>query len=118
MNTEKEWTTESGYAAKVLTHPAGHRCGYVMLPENHPCYGKEYGDVDGIDVHGGLTYSYKGMFGFDCSHWGDAKDPSITDPTFIRIDLEFDRPGTIKTLDFCITECESMAKQFKAMENA
>lgn len=119
MNTEKEWITESGYTAKVLAHPAGHRCGYVILPENHPAYGKDYDDLSGIDVHGGLTFSNEGMFGFDCAHWDDAKDPSIMDPEYDMLDVySFSSEGSIKTLDFCIAECESMSKQFKDMENA
>lgn len=30
--------------------------GYVLLPPNHPLYGKNYDDID-ISAHGGLTFS-------------------------------------------------------------
>lgn len=36
--------------------------GYVLVPEGHPLYGKQdyYGNCfDGLDVHGGITYSEK-----------------------------------------------------------
>ena len=29
--------------------------GYVGLPDEHPCSGKGYDDID-VNVHGGLTY--------------------------------------------------------------
>lgn len=32
--------------------------GYVLLPRNHPFYGKDYDDID-VDVHGGLTFGCK-----------------------------------------------------------
>jgi hypothetical protein len=31
--------------------------GYVLLPHNHPLYGKNYNDIDVVDIHGGLTFS-------------------------------------------------------------
>ena len=61
--------------------------GYVILPEEHPYYGKEYDDIN-VDVHGGLTFSEsakdldwpeidakdkKGwVIGFDTAHYGDS----------------------------------------------
>lgn len=117
MTIEKEWTTEAGYITKVVAQPMGHRCGYVVLPENHPCCGKDYTEID-IYVHGGLTYSDNGTFGFDCAHCDDAKDESIMSDVYLKIYREFPplfNEGTVKTLDFCIVECESMAKQFKEL---
>ena len=118
IKTEKEWVTEAGYAAKVIAHPMGHRCGYVTVPEGHPHYGKGYDDVR-VDVHGGLTYADEGTFGFDCAHIDDAKDESIMSDEYKVVfnrDL-LDRitweGSTIKTLEFCVAECESLAKQLK-----
>ena len=34
----------------------GAWCGYVAVPPEHPLHGKDYLDVEGVDVHGGLTY--------------------------------------------------------------
>jgi hypothetical protein len=43
------WTTAAKLSAVVLrvntdsiSRPGGHRCGYVGVPESHPCYGKSY----------------------------------------------------------------------------
>lgn len=60
--------------------------GYVIIPEGHPFYGKDYDDID-VNVHGGLTFSEFGykldweeikpedkrswVVGFDTAHWGD-----------------------------------------------
>ena len=49
----------------------GHLCGYIMVEDTHPWYAKDYSELSDVDVHGGLTYSDKGEFGFDCAHAGD-----------------------------------------------
>lgn len=36
----------------------GWGMGYVLLPHNHPFYGKGYDDIC-VDAHGGLTFSQK-----------------------------------------------------------
>lgn len=85
-NVEKKWE-RNGLECKVLTHTIlYHRCGYVEVPENHPMYGKDYGEApwDWHDaVNGGLTFSDsvdgKWMVGFDCGHCGDAPDISLID---------------------------------------
>jgi hypothetical protein len=117
-NVEKKWITEAGYEAEVIAQKMGHRCGYVTVPKDHPHYGKGYDDVD-VDVHGGLTYAEEGTFGFDCAHWNDARDVSIMSDEYTQIfhgwpSLGDDEP-TIKTLEFCVTECESLAKQLKEL---
>lgn len=76
-----------------------------------------------IDCHGGLTYSSSiengsypvesdlWWFGFDCAHYLD------TPITPSKYDLEYDRiEGTAKTLNFCIKQCESIAKQLKEIK--
>lgn len=65
--------------------------GYVVIPIGHPLHGKNYNDIDGINIHGGLTFSepvselktpvWKKCFsedekdawviGFDTAHGGD-----------------------------------------------
>lgn len=78
---------------------AGHRCGYVRVPKEHPLFEKSYNDCD-LDVHGGLTFSdyahQEGMeegyyLGFDCGHWGDATDYSIMQEQFKAIYQEMDK---------------------------
>ena len=122
MNVEKEWTTRAGLKAVVIATDMGHRCGYVGVPAEHPWFGKD--DVD-LDVHGGVTYAGMRMeddlwwFGYDCAHLGDARDPELMSDEYktalLGRKLNFDG-DTIKTLDFCVNECESMAAQLKARE--
>lgn len=42
-----------------MTFESGYANGYVAVSENHPLYGKDYDDLNGIWIHGGLTYSGK-----------------------------------------------------------
>ena len=120
MKTEKEWTTRAGLKAVVIAHDMGHRCGYVGVPEGHPMYGKHYDDVD-VDVHGGLTYSELDyglwLFGYDCAHWDDAKDPELMSAEYKKVFMNWmEGRGTIRTLEFCVAECESLAKQLEEMK--
>jgi hypothetical protein len=116
--SEKKWVTEAGYEAEVIATKMGHRCGYVTVPKDHPHYGRRYDDIN-VDVHGGLTYANEGTFGFDCAHWNDARDKSIMSDEYKKIYSMWpslhDVESTIKTLEFCIAECESLAKQLKEM---
>lgn len=62
--------------------------GYVIIPKGHPLHGKDYNEIEGIDVHGGITLSESangltGIFrqkripkdcwilGFDTAHFAD-----------------------------------------------
>ena len=75
-----------------------------------------------FEVHGGLTYSGNGhgtypveselwWFGYDCAHAGDLPEPDSRMGK-VYADMAFSqREGVIRTLDFCIDECESLAKQ-------
>jgi hypothetical protein len=114
---EKQWTTAAGYEAEVLATPMGHRCGYVTVPDGHPCAGKDYNELN-VDVHGGLTYALNNQFGFDCAHLYDAKDPALMSEEYRKIYEKwprFDEGATIKTLEFCVAECEKLAVQLKEL---
>ena len=122
MKTEKEWITRAGLKAAVIAHHMGHRCGYVGVPEDHPWHGKGYDEVD-LDVHGGLTYADARddlwWFGYDCAHAGDAFDPELMSDEYKT--FSWSRAltlggETVKTLDFCVNECESMAAQLGAVK--
>jgi hypothetical protein len=103
----------------VLEGPIGKR-GIIDLF----CYDSDHPRIGILfDVHGGITFSSRKddkkypvesdlwFFGFDCAHSGDAKDPEITAD---RLDvLMYFNEGIIRTLDYCIDECESLAKQLK-----
>ena len=98
--------------------------GYVRIPENHPCFGKRYDDIEDIDVHGGLTYggdhfpSYTNRtkedaywwFGFDCGHAYD-RIPRIHSPFHYRFEQDVYRDK-----DYVKNEVTKLAKQFKDME--
>ena len=83
----KEWTAH-GLKCVILRHPdAKHLCGYVGLPESHPCHGLDSGwgnepHLPDLDVHGGITWTGElprdgdegdtlWYVGFDCAHSGD-----------------------------------------------
>lgn len=97
---EKEWEYK-GYKC-IITYchmPVleDYRCGYVVLNKNISL------DTDDINCHGGITfYGYHdrlnlSVIGFDCAHYGDSLD--------------------VCTLDFCISECESIVKQLIAFNS-
>jgi hypothetical protein len=46
--------------------------GYVIVPESHPWFGKDYDEIE-VEIHGGLTYGcHEGRVGFDTAHaWDD-----------------------------------------------
>lgn len=60
----------------------GHLCGYVALPDSHPC-ARDKELVEGLDVHGGITYAEWGsgefVVGFDAAHCGDLIPYSFTE---------------------------------------
>lgn len=124
--TEKAWVTQAGLPARVQIMPMGHRCGYVGVSKE-VFEGKGYDDLD-IEVHGGLTYARDeedGLrwYGFDCAHLGDARDVNLMDAEhkemYEKYHMGFnDGTDTIKSLDYCINECESMANQLKQLETA
>lgn len=72
-----------------------------------------------FDVHGGLTYSGEGRchpaggdewwFGFDCAHSGDG---------YIEDVLGFSMGGVVRSLDYVVGECESLAEQIRAATEA
>lgn len=127
MMVEKDWTTKAGLRAVVVIHPAGHRCGYVGVPQGNPSHGKSYENID-ADVHGGLTYSGGGKtypaeseklwwFGYDCAHLGDARDPELMQGEYKKLydkgllrELDFEG-DMVRSLGYCVSECESLAKQ-------
>lgn len=59
----------------------GEANGYVGVPKDHPYWGKDYNSIEGVSVHGGLTYGADHLpmnepdgywwFGFDTAHSGD-----------------------------------------------
>lgn len=75
-----------------------------------------------FEVHGGITFSGNGRgeypvpselwwYGYDCAHAGDLPEPD-SHMGRIYAEMQFaERDGVIRTLDFCVAECESLASQ-------
>ena len=130
---EKQFVTEAGFEAFVVLNETTNskwRCGYVIIPEESSLFKMDVSysinlyDIDlddpniitklkqqqklcNVDVHGGITYNDlydvkdKGYcigycIGFDCAHCQDTFE--------------------VQTLEYCINECESLAKQLKEIE--
>ena len=120
ITIEKTWTTQAGYEAEIIAHPMGHRCGYVTVPTGHPCEGKDYNDIN-VSVHGGLTYGNGAKFGFDCAHYNDKRDESIMGEEYKKMFsgspfITHAADGEVRTLEYCIGECERLAAQLKGLE--
>lgn len=112
-----EWSGEMMYAVRHLN--TGHWCGYVGVSEGHPYFGRDYDDLNAlnIQVHGGLTYAkdHKPMhapdglwwFGFDCAHLGD-KLPF----------MNFSFPGdTYRDFEYTQQEVINLATQLARLAN-
>ena len=124
---EKQFVTESGFEAFVVinkTTSMSWRCGYVIIPKESSLYKlntycwvnlydldlddpniitklKQQQKLGNVDVHCGITYNDfyddKGYcIGFDCAHSEDTVE--------------------VQTLEYCIIQCESLAKQLKEIE--
>lgn len=133
--------TSSNKTCVVTFSSLGHRCGYVAVEKDSPLYGIDYYDLCtkhnySPNIHGGLTFStYSSLypittkrplfwFGFDCAHLYDTKDFEAVKKYFglekynqILESYARFNAGTIKTLDFCITECKYLATQLTIAEN-
>ena len=141
----EEWTDDAtGLTCRIVRIPGrGYLCGYVGVPPEHPWYGADYGsdpahpgesvwDEDSpadrenapdclINVHGGVTYSGKGVgvnegqwvFGFDCTHSGDlAPGPSMFGG------VAFEGYDVYRTLEYVRKECTSLAFQLSRVQGA
>lgn len=84
-----------------------------------------------FDVHGGITFSelstedwpYPAPFldgywwyGFDTAHAGDAKDLSVMSKERRELEEMFPIAGVVRTLEYCMEQCESLAAQLKEVE--
>ena len=83
-----------------------------------------------FNVHGGITYSGDSergypvknddnlwWFGYDCDHYNDAPDPSEMSDSRRASLYYFERNGIIRSLEYCIDECKSLADQLKKLES-
>ena len=142
---KKRFVVESDFIHKglrcvVVFTSMGHRCGYVGVPKEHILYGKSYSDIiEDLDVHGGITYSEGNnnypvtaddklwWLGFDLAHYMDGKDLDLAlkyelldEDTYFKLkEIENMYPiseTTVKSLEYCIDECKSLAKQLSEVK--
>lgn len=125
-----QWTDEAtGLPCLIKRSGGGALCGYVGVPEGHPWYRKDYGDVDPYpEVHGGLTYAAHCQedgdqaetichipepgepdnvwwLGFDCAHLHDLS------PAFSAQHSAFGMQRTYRPVAYVQVECAALAKQ-------
>lgn len=103
--------THEGFEWVVTHNGMGFRCGYVIIPNEHPWFNKDYDNI-GADVHGGLTYSEPGdnntwWVGFDCAHLNDVQDLTLP----YRVEMNYFKCGTVKTQEYVEKECRSLCEQ-------
>lgn len=124
---------------KKINMFGGYLNGYTCIPKDHPCYGKDYDEID-IEIHGGLTFGEYDAdcglhwIGFDSSHSGDyvpslekmkatapwmdsfRKNVEMTKHKFNLHDSPiFQR--NYRNVHYCIDECKSMAEQLHSIYN-
>lgn len=119
--------TYLGYPCAIKRNPTlGHLCGYVGVPESHPWYGKDYGDLE-VSIHGGLTYGrgcdeylptpngFDGptwWFGFDCGHYTD-----VTPSQMVRRALGSVTYGQIyRDFEYVKAQVNALADQARTQE--
>ena len=109
------------FVMNLGTHPTA----YIKVPETHPFYGKDDNEVEieGIEVHGGITYCDDHLFisdteevngwfiGWDYAHAGD----------FFKTDYEplirgFQRDDKKWTTEEIIAECLIVIAQLRVIE--
>lgn len=110
---EYQWTTEAGKPACIKLiykdNQISHRCGYIET-ELH-----DANVVDSFHVHGGVTFNaimsepFDHAIGFDCMHAWD---------NTIESDFRHVSDGEVRSLNYCIAECEKLATQVVAAEQS
>jgi hypothetical protein len=117
----------------VRSKSTGALCGYVGVPPGHPWHGKHYNDdaLDGVDVHGGLTYSEPCVEGghichvpqpgepeavwwqgFDCSHAWDISPARAHLPGFSVVSSSMGE--SYKPVAYVRWQVELLAEQARA----
>jgi hypothetical protein len=85
-------------------------CGFVIVERGNLLYGKDYSDLNFINVHGGLTYGLTKeehtVYGFDCGHWGDGYFSLHSNNS----------SGVYRNMRYVQDECNKMAEQFSKYE--
>jgi len=128
---EKVWDYNGLKCVVLMMNDAGHRSGYVGVPRDNPYFGLFYDrpELRDMQVHGGLSYSsgdpgenypvkmpigeFLWWFGYDCGHYQDGLDVTVLPEEIATIHRKYhdveDYP--VRSLDYCIKECENLADQ-------
>lgn len=150
------WIDEAtGYDCLVRRHEdSGHLCGYVAVPKSHIMSGVAWSvylddaeteeellelfrkkkALDGLDVHGGITYGNEcsgdpvlgvchvprdggedevWWLGFDMAHYNDLRPETLH---YEALRLGYEPHGVYRTFDYVKAECVRFAAQLKALE--
>jgi hypothetical protein len=125
--------------AKEIHIFGGYLCGYVVMTDKHPLFGKFNDElIYELDCHGGVTFNEKGesaphLIGFDCAHSGDIvpspeklykNDPSFVDmrtrleEMLKKLNLDSCRifNKSYRNINFCIGECKGLVDQLIVLE--
>jgi len=128
-----------GFRCVIYFLIAGHRCGYVSIPQGHRYYRKNYDDIPN-DVHGGLTYSenflpgeeFDGSWwvGFDCAQFCDKPDietferyikaglqeiPDFIPEDMLRTEMKFraqNPDAEVRDMDFVYNELKDFVDNY------
>jgi len=94
----KMWKMGDVTFSIIYNNICGHYCGYCRLPSRPTIETGYRGILTYVPVHGGITYANEDatdctmVYGFDCGHFDDEKNPLLRD------------------LDWLSAECERMAE--------
>lgn len=114
----------------------GALCGYVGVAPGHPWFGIDYGDIEEISVHGGLTFSdacqkdnkdygvchvaedgiERWWIGFDCAHAYDlspALDAQLKDFRRLRGRPSHNSYEVYRDVEYVKGQCAELARQVK-----
>lgn len=103
----------------------GYANGYVAIPPDHPCYGKEYEEID-VEVHGGLTFGEDAeslfKYGWLCEDVemlnADSVDDIPPDYYVVGFDtLHIDDNEDSCDREYCIDETMYLMEQLEEMYN-
>lgn len=81
---------DGGLTYSILNCRGSHYCGYVRLKKRLVKYESPHynGIYSYIPVHGGITFASEDeqgvIYGFDCAHSGDEKDPKTKDIDWLK----------------------------------
>lgn len=123
-----------GIEYNIIHTNMGFRCGYIKLLPDHPWYGKDYVDLQWLEVHGGLTFSefdssceeetqpVGWWLGFDCAHFCDARDMTLPgshhNPSFQSTLRVLEKlGGVVRDTDYVREQCFGLIDQAIELQN-